>query len=134
MEFQRSIKFQSYVEFWEFIPKDQREIVDVLRPLILENLPASTKEKLSYNVPFYYGRRRICLIWPAAVPRGGIREGVLLGFCQGYKLRDPENYLTHGTNKQVFYKIFKSVEEIETTPIISLLNEAVVVDQQLKKK
>jgi len=130
MSLQRGIKFQSYVEFWEYLPPDQREMVDVLRPLILENLPAYCKEKLSYNVPFYYGRRRICLIWPGAVPWGGIREGVLLGFCQGYKLKDPDNYLTHGTNKQVYYKIFKSVDEIEFSPIISLLKEAVKLDQR----
>jgi hypothetical protein len=128
MNLQRGLKFHSYVEFWEYLPEDQRIIIDVLRPLILENLPATCKEKLAYNVPFYYGRRRICLLWPGAVPWGGIREGVLLGFCQGYKLKDPENYLTHGTNKQVYYKIYRSVNEIEFAPVISLLKEAVKLD------
>jgi len=33
-----------------------------------------------------------------------------LGFWYGNKLQDVDNYLTHGTNKQIFYKIYKSLE------------------------
>jgi hypothetical protein len=127
-------KFQSYVEFWNYLPENEKIIVDVLRSVILENIPQTCKEKLAYNVPFYYGNKRICLIWPASVPFGGIREGVLLGFCQGYKLEDPDQYLMHGTNKRVFYKIFKSTEEIDPLPIISLLKEAVKFDKYGRKK
>lgn len=85
MNFQKGIKFQSFVEFWDFLPENERIIVDVLRQIILENLPSICKEKLAYNVPYYYGNKRICLIWPGSIPWGGIREGVLLGFCQGNK-------------------------------------------------
>ncbi|MEI9807929.1 MAG: hypothetical protein WDO16_08700 [Bacteroidota bacterium] len=49
----------------------------------------------------------------AAVPRGGIKEGVLLGFWQGNKLRDTDHYLKKGTNKKVYYRIFRSPEEID---------------------
>jgi len=132
MDFQKGLKFQSFVEFWDFLPEKERIVVDVLRPIILENLPSTCKEKLAYNVPYYYGNKRICLIWPGSVPWGGIRDGVLLGFCQGYKLSDPENYLTHGTNKQVYYKIYHSVDEINETAIISLLKEAVNCDVKFK--
>ena len=133
MDFQKGLKFQSFVEFWEYLPDDERIIVDVLRQIILENLPSTCKEKLAYNVPYYYGNRRICLIWPGSVPWGGIREGVLFGFCQGYKLADLDNYLIHGTNKQVYYKIFHSVDEIDELAIASLLKEAVELDQKLKR-
>ncbi|MFY9152875.1 MAG: hypothetical protein WAO52_12720 [Prolixibacteraceae bacterium] len=94
----------------------------------MDNLPVACREKLSYNVPYFYGNRRICLIWPGPVPWGGIRSGVLFGFCQGNKLPDSKNYLTHGTNKQVFYKIYHSVDEIDPDAIISLLKKAVEVD------
>ena len=40
------------------------------------------------------------------VPRGGIKSGVLLGFWHGNKLIDKEKFLTHGSNKPVFYKIY----------------------------
>lgn len=129
MDFQNGIKFQSFVEFWEYLPEDERLIVDVLRQIIKENLPANHKEKLAYNVPYYYGNKRICLIWPGSVPWGGFRSGVFLGFCQGYKLIDPDNYLDHGTNKQVYFKIFHSVDEIDEEAIAKLLKEAVELDK-----
>lgn len=132
MSFQKGIQFKSLLEFWEYIPEQERIIVDVLRQIVLKHLPSYCKEKLTYNVPFFYGKRRICLIWPGSVPWGGIREGVLFGFCYGNKLKDPTHYLTHGTNKQVFYKIFHSPEEIEYEAIVGLLKEAIEVDNLFK--
>jgi hypothetical protein len=132
MSFQKGIQFKSFLEFWEYLPKEERIVVDVLRQIILKHLPSWCKEKLSYNVPYYYGKRRICLLWPGAIPWGGIREGVLFGFCYGNRLKDPDRYLTHGTNKQVFYRIFRSADEIDYTAIVALLKEAVEVDSQFK--
>jgi hypothetical protein len=132
MDFQKGLKFQSFVEFWDFLPENERIIVDVLRQIILENLPSTIKEKLAYNVPYYYGNKRICLIWSGSVPWGGIRDGVLFGFCQGFKLSDPENYLIHGTNKQVYYKIYHSVDQIDERAIVSLLKEAMKLDAGFK--
>jgi hypothetical protein len=57
---------------------------------------------------------------------------VLLGFWYGNKLNDSDHYLTHGTNKQVFYKIYKSGEEINEEAIVKLLKEAVKIDRQFK--
>ncbi len=110
------------------LPEDERLIVDVLRQIVKENLPATCREKLAFNVPFFYGKRGICIIWPATIPRGGIKRGVLLGFWQGNKLKDPDNYLTHGTNKKVFYKIYRDAEEIDEAKIKRLLKEAVRCD------
>ena len=113
---------------FEVLPENERIIVDVLRQIIIENLPAACKEKISYNVPFFYRNKGICIIWPATIPRGGIRKGVLLGFWYGNKLNDIDNYLTHGTNKQIFYKIFYTPEEIDENKIKRLLKEAERVD------
>ena len=123
-----SIKIKSFVQLYELLPKNERIIVDVLRQIIHESLPAACKEKISYNVPFFYGKKGICIIWPSTIPRGGIKEGVLLGFWQGNQLKDEDGYLKHGTNKKVFYKIFRSAEEIDEKAIIKLLKEAVRVD------
>lgn len=80
-------------------------------------------------MPFFYGNKGICIIWPSTIPRGGIKSGVLLGFWYGHRLNDVDNYLTHGTNKQIFYKIYQSVEEIDVSAIVKLLDEAVKLDE-----
>jgi hypothetical protein len=48
----------------------------------------------------------------------------------GNRLKDVDLYLTHGTNKQIFYKIYQSVEEINEKAIVKLLREAVEVDRR----
>ena len=122
------MQIKTVLQLFEILPQEERIIVDVLRQIILENLPAYCKEKISYNVPFFYGKKGICIIWPATVPRGGIKEGVLLGFWYGNKLKDEDNYLTHGSNKQIFYKVFKTAEEINEKAIVKLLKEAIKLD------
>ena len=128
------LKIRSLPQLYELLPEQERLILDVLRQIVIENLPATCKEKISYNVPYFYGKKGICLIWPAAIPRGGIKQGVLLGFWYGNKLQDVDNYLTHGTNKQIFYKIFTSIEEIDVEAINKLLKEAVQLDQNTNEK
>ena len=125
----KPFKINSLVQLFTMLPENERIIVDVLRQIVIENLPSYCKEKMSFNVPFFYGKKGICIIWPSTVPRGGITEGVLLGFWQGNKLNDVDHYLTHGTNRKVFYKIYKSPEEIDEAAIAKLLKEAVRVDQ-----
>ncbi|MGE5108968.1 MAG: DUF1801 domain-containing protein [Sphingobacteriales bacterium] len=122
------VKIKSLVQLYDLLPENERIITDVLRQIVKETLPAYCKEKISYNVPFFYGNKGICIIWPATIPRGGIKKGVLLGFWYGYKLNDRDNYLTHGTNKQIFYKIYTDPEEINEKAIIKLLKEAINVD------
>ena len=132
MSFQKGIQLKTMLEFWEYITEEERIMVDVLRHIVFKHLPSYCKEKLHHNVPFYFGKKKICLVWPASVPGGGIKKGVLFGFYYGNRLKDAGNYLTHGTNKQVFYKIYHSPEEIDYNAIVSLLKEAAEVDSQLK--
>jgi hypothetical protein len=121
------------VQLYNQLPAEERIIVDVLREIILSAYPGYIKEKISYNVPFFYGNKGIAIVWPATVPRGGIKSGVLLGFWYGNKIRDADNYLTHGTNKQIFYKIYKTAEEIDDKPILTLLKEAIDLDKSFNK-
>jgi len=132
MKIDSSIKINSLYQLYELLPEHERIIVDVLRQIIIENLPSTCNEKISYNVPFFRGRRGICIIWPSTIPRGGIKSGVLLGFWYGNKLKDIDNYLTHGTNKQIFYKIYNSVDEIDEQAIVKLIKEAVELDTHKK--
>ena len=128
------LKFWSPVELLEFLPRDEALITDVLREITIETLNGYGKEKLSYNVPFFYGNKSICLIFPASIPRSGIKNGVLFGFWYGNRLKDESNYLTHGTNKQIFYKVYQSVEEIDIPALTGLIKEAVELDKSLSKK
>ena len=123
------IKIKSLVQLYELLPDHERIIVDVLRQIVKDNLPAYCKEKLSYNVPMFRGNKALCIIWPASIPRGGIKKGVLFGFWYGNKIKDKDHYLTHGTNKQIFYKIYNHVDEINIKAIIKLIKEAVSIDK-----
>lgn len=126
-------KIRSLLQLYELLPEHERIIVDVLREIIKSQLPSHCKEKISYNVPFFYGNKSICLIWPSTVPRGGIKKGVMLAFWYGNKLADKDNYLNHGTNKQVFYKIYHSVDEINVIALTKILKEAITLDKGWKK-
>ncbi len=128
------MKFTSISELISFLPEHERIMVDVLRQIILGEQQRYCKEKISYNVPFFYRNKGIAIVWPATVPRGGIKHGVLLGFWYGNKLADNDAYLTHGTNKQIFYKIYQAPEEIDDKPIRKLLQEAVALDKKFKKR
>lgn len=126
------IKFRSLVELFEFLPRDEAILTDILREITIETLNGYGKEKLSYNVPFFYANKSICLIFPASVPRSGINTGVLFGFWYGKYLEDKNNYLEHGTNKQVFYKIYKGIDDIDVPALTGLIREAVSLDRGFK--
>jgi hypothetical protein len=123
-----SRKFHSLAELWSFLPDQERIITDILRQIITENLSKNYKEKLAWNVPCYYVNRMICIIWPASIPGGGVKEGVLLGFSQGFRLKDRHKYLERGTNKKIYYKIIKSVDDIDIAAITDLMKEALKLD------
>jgi len=122
-------KIKSLVQLYELLPENEKIIVDVLRHIVIDTLPKYCKEKISFNVPYFYGKKGICIIWPSTIPRGGIKEGVLFGFWYGNRLNDVDKYLIQGTNKQIFYKIYKTPKEINQRKIVRLLKEAVRVDK-----
>lgn len=127
-------KIKTLLQLFELLPEEERIITDVLRQIIIENIPSYCKEKISFSVPYFYGHKGLCIIWPSTIPRGGIKKGVLLGFWYGNKMKDADNYLTHGTNKQIFYKIFYNADEINEKAIVKLVKEAVKIDQSWKNK
>jgi Domain of unknown function (DU1801) len=125
----QSVKFNTLEEFFEFLPPDELKMVQLLRSIVFDCLPNCT-EKLSYNVPFYKIKKGICFIWPASVAWGKTvsHKGVRFGFNQGYKMRDEINYLDRGTRKQVYWKDFESIKDIEIDILKAYLFEAVEVD------
>jgi Domain of unknown function (DU1801) len=126
-------KIKSLIQLYKVLPETERIIVDILRQIISENILPHIKEKISYQVPYFYGNKGLCIVWPASVKGGGIRQGVLFGIWQGYLIPDKNNYLNHGANKRIFYKIFLQPEDIDEAEIKIVLQEALVVDASFKK-
>lgn len=121
------------LELYSLLTEDERMIVDVLRQIIIEELPTHCIEKLTNSVPYFLGNRRICLVWPASIKGGGIKKGVLLGFSYGNRLTDKDQYLDHGKNKRIFFKIFYTVNDVKIRPIKKILKEAINLDGTFSK-
>ncbi|MEQ8336385.1 MAG: DUF1801 domain-containing protein [Cyclobacteriaceae bacterium] len=127
-KFQPGIKFKSIQDFLNYISEDELLIVDALRNLILEEIP-DVKEKLSYNVPFYSRKQRICHIWPASIPWGNTpMDGVQLGFSKGYLIDHPA--IEMGNRKEVGVIKFHNLRDIKGDLIRSLLLEALLIDNE----
>lgn len=120
--------FQSLEDLLAYLPQEEYQLVQALRSLVRSCLPEA-REKLAYNVPFYYYHARICYIWPASVPWGGLRQGVCLGFCQGALLRDEIHYLER--RKETAIKVFKHLADIDESLVKAYLYEAIELDERV---
>lgn len=130
----QSVKFRNVDEFLEYLPDEELKVVQFLRSIIFECLP-EINEKLSYNVPFYKIQKGLFFIWPSSVLWGKKNNwtGIRFGFQQGHLLTDEINYLDKGDRKQVFYKNFANVKEIESDVLKAYIFEAAVIDQEAAK-
>lgn len=131
----QNVKFKSIDEFLEYIPAEELKVVEFLRNIIFNCMPDIT-EKLSYNVLFYKLHTNICFIWPASVFWGKTQTytGVRLGFTNGNLLQDDSNYLNKGNRKQVYWRDFQAISEIDAALLKSYLFEAIIIDQEKKKE
>lgn len=124
----QGIQFTSIDEFLDNLAEEELEIVLFLQKIILECMP-DCKEKLAYNVPFYYRHSRICYIWPASVPWRKVEKGVAIGFCKGASFLDE----TFETTKFASKLTFNSVKEIDVALLKQQIYEAILVDDQIVK-
>jgi len=128
------VKFRTIDEFLDFIPANELEIVQVLRNIILQNIPACT-EKLAYNVPFFYRHSRICFVWPGSITWGNVKpDTVRLGFVHGSLMRDEINYLDKGDRKKVCFRDYTNIREIDPDVLKLYIFEAGEIDEQLFNK
>jgi hypothetical protein len=130
----QEVDFGSIEEFLVFLPEDELKIVELLRKIIFHCIP-DIEEKISYNVPFYKRHSNICYIWPSSVQWGNVKNtGVQFGFTKGYLLTDEINWLEKGNRKQVYYKIFHSLKEIDIELLKAYIFEAAYIDENISKK
>ncbi|HRH70102.1 MAG TPA: DUF1801 domain-containing protein [Flavobacteriales bacterium] len=125
------IRFASAQDLFDFLPADERELMERLREFIISEAP-ELKERLSFNILAYKGRRDVCFIWPASVLWGGKKtyEGVRFGFSYGNLLPDPSNYLDRGGRKQVYWRDLQRFTTTDERMLRQLLREAVEMDRQ----
>jgi hypothetical protein len=129
----QDVSFNDVHEFLEYLPGEQRLIVEYLREIIFDCIPDVT-EKLSYNVPFYKRHKNICFIWPSAVPWGGMKqEGVMLGFTNGDLMRDECSYLEKGGRKKVYVRIFRDLKDVDEGLLRAYIFEAAEVEARSGK-
>jgi len=125
------LKYRHVEEFLDALPEQELKVTLFLRDMILSAMPEAV-ERMWYNVLIYRRHRDICFIWPASVLWGKKQTytGVRLGFSKGYLLTDPTGYLDRGTRKQVYWRDFQSIEEIDIEQIRAFLFEAILIDNQ----
>jgi hypothetical protein len=130
----QTVSFNTVDEFLEFLPEDELKVVEHLRKIVFDCIPDAT-ETLSYNVPYYKRYKNICFIWPSSISWGNKKtyDGVRFGFTNGYLLTDDLNYLDKGDRKQVYWKDFKSVREINLELLKSYLYEASMIDDKARR-
>lgn len=131
----QNVNFHSIEEFLAFLPPEELEVVEFLRQLIYDCIP-DVSERLSYNVPYFKRHKTICFLWPASVLWGKKQTytGVRLGFTQGHLLSDEIGYLNLEGRKQVAWRDFQSIEEIDVELLQMYIYEAVVVDEDWQRK
>ena len=134
---QKKNQKESVDEIIQRLPREERVIVDRLRAIILECLPTATEKNL-YGAPFYTHHRMICFMWPPSIfwgaPNRSLQErGVTLGFCQGNLMSNESGVLLKENRKKMLCMYFKSLKEIKDDEIRTLLFEAELIDQSLRK-
>lgn len=131
----QNVKFKTLDEFFDYLPEDELKVVKFLRSIVQDCLPEAT-EKLSYNVPYYSMHKMVCFIWPSAVKWGKDLswKGVRFGFANGNLLMNENNYFDLAHRKQVSWREFQSIKEVNVDLLKSYIFEAAIIDQELQKR
>jgi hypothetical protein len=125
------IRFATVQECLDFLPSEERALMDRLREFIVSEAP-QLKERLSYNVLVYKLRRDVCFLWPASVLWGGKKtyEGMRFGFSHANLLDEPTGYLERGGRKQVYWRDLQAFTQTDRRMLGQLLAQAVARDQK----
>jgi len=102
-------------------PKLLQPLYYKLRGIILNEIP-QIQEKLVYDIPFFYLKKRIFYFAPK-------KNGIDLGFCDGYLL-SKHPILEVKDRSRVRTIFFQTINEINEEELIPLIHEAVLVQNR----
>lgn len=108
------------LEYFDQFSGEKAEIFSQLLSII-QTFPM-LKDKISYGIPFFYGKRWICYL---AERKTGEVE---LAFPRGVELDIFDNVLLKLGRKQVRSLLFSSLDEIDKSLVIDIISEAVALD------
>lgn len=101
-------------------PSPEREIMAYLHHLFLK---LQLKPKLSYGLPFYYGKRWLCYLHP-------LKEGGLeLCFPRAQEFEDPTGLLQIKSRKRIKGITINNLNEINESAILKIVDVAIEIDQ-----
>ena len=102
-------------------PSPQREIMDYLHQLI-----PGIQPRISYRIPFYYGRSWVCYL------NANKKGEVDLGICRANELESDFGILEFGTRSQVALASFDTLENIPEEQVMECLEAALALDRSVK--
>lgn len=105
-------------------PEPQQSVMQYLHELLLAQPGMSCK--IRYKIPFYDRKSWICYLNPT---KDG---GVELAFTRARELSNEQGLLQFRGRKQVGGIIFHTLEEIPEETVLEVLQEALLLDEQVK--
>lgn len=104
-------------------PAKVRVLMRSLRNMIINSLPCC-EEKITYDIPFFYYKRRMCYLYSSNKKK----DLVMLGFCQGAILSNEQNILV-GDGTVVRAIEFDLHQPHDMRMVQEVINEAVIFQE-----
>lgn len=112
-------------EFIEALPAEKRELAEMVRELIWENVPA-VEEKFSFKIPFYHYFGMFMYMNPS-------KQGIDIGFCRGKDLVEAFPQLIIGNRAIVGILTISSKKDIHTKDLRQLIITAAAWNEEAKR-
>lgn len=112
-------------EFIEALPAEKRDLAEMVRELIWENVPA-VEEKFSFKIPFYHYFGMFMYMNPS-------KQGIDIGFCRGKDLVEAFPQLIIGNRAIVGILTISSKKDIHTKDLRQLIITAAAWNEEAKR-
>jgi hypothetical protein len=112
-------------EFIEALANEQRELCELIREMIWENVPA-VEERLSFKIPFYHYFGILMYMNPS-------KQGIDIGFCRGKDLVEAFPQLIIGNRAIVAILTISSKKDIHSLDLRQLIITAAAWNEEAKR-
>ncbi|HEX7847192.1 MAG TPA: DUF1801 domain-containing protein [Chitinophagaceae bacterium] len=109
----------------EALPEERKEICEILREIILENVPGII-EKLSFKIPFYHYYGMFMYL-------NNTKEGIDVAFCRGRDLLETFPQLTSKSRAIVATVCIKHKKEINSFAVREMIVTAAAWNEEAKR-